>query len=545
MASAAAPESYAFAPNERPLFPGSPYAPSHPFWRRVGYALIALLTGITSNLVNSMVTVNLPNLAGSMGLFVAQVAWLPAVYVAFNASANLTLIRARIQFGIPQVMHFLLLLYAAAVLYQLVLPSFPAALVTRAMCGMTMAALSTMTLYNLLQVFSAPTRPLALLIGISLPQLGLPLARLVPVEALALDGWRGLHLIELGLIFAVMASSIALPIPPSDRSKAFEPFDAITVALVVPAFLLIAGVLGVGRYLWWTDTPWLGWALVVAIPLIAAAIIFEHFRARPLIQTRWIGTVDLMRFAIIAFVVRVALAEQTYGSVGLLTLGGLINDQLHLLFVFVALAMVAGIAAAALTLKPERIPTQIMVASLCIAAGAWMDTDASNLTRPHELYVSQMLIAFGTTLFIGPSLLFGFIRVLQRGPDHLVTFIVLFSSTQNIGGLAGSALLGSWQYERVRYYATLLAQHLDAGDPIVADRLRAGAAAVSGAIVDPAQRVAQGGALLAQAMTREANILAFADVFRFVTWIALANAAYLAIRIFVVSRLRAQSKAPA
>jgi hypothetical protein len=543
MTSAAASESYAFAPSERPLFPGSPYSPSHPFWHRVGYALIAVLTGITSNLVNSMVTVNLPNLAGSMGLYVAQVAWLPAVYVAFNATANLTLIRARIQFGIPQVMHFLLILYGAAVVYQLFLPSFPAALVTRAMCGMTMAALSTMTLYNLLQVFSAPTRPLALLIGISLPQLGLPLARLVPVEALALDGWRGLHLIELGLILAVMASSIALPIPPSDRSKAFEPFDAVTVGLLVPAFLLVGGVLGVGRYLWWTDTPWLGWALVVAVPLICAAILFEHFRARPLIQTRWVGTVDLMRFALIAFVVRIALAEQTYGSVGLLTLGGLINDQLHLLFVLVALAMIAGIVAAALTLKPERIPTQIMVASLCIALGAWMDTDVTNLTRPPQLIASQMLIAFGTTLFIGPSLLFGFIRVLQRGPDHLVTFIVLFSSTQNIGGLAGSALLGSWQFDRVRYYSTLLAQHLDAGDPIVADRLRAGAAAISGVIVDPAQRVAQGGALLAQAMMREANILAFADVFRAVAGIALANALYLAIRIFVINRLKAQNRA--
>jgi hypothetical protein len=543
MASAAAPESYAFAPNERPLFPGSPYSPSHPGWRRVGYALIAVLTGVTSNIVNSMVTVNLPNLAGSMGLYVTQVAWLPAVYVAFNATANLTLVRARIQFGIPQVMLFLLTLYAASVVYQLIWPSYPAALVTRAMCGMAMAALSTITIYNLLQVFSLPTRPLALLIGISLPQLGLPLARMIPVEALALDGWRGLHLIELGLILAVMACTIALPIPPSDRSKAFEPFDAITIGLLVPAFLLIGGVLGVGRYLWWTDTPWLGWALAVSVPLIGAAIIFEHYRARPLIQTRWIGTVDMMRFALIAFVVRVALAEQTYGSVGLLTLGGLINDQLHLLFAFVALAMVAGGVVAALTLKPERIPLQIMAASLCIALGAWLDTDVSNLTRPPELYASQMLIAFGTTLFMGPSLLFGFIRVIQRGPDHLVSFVVLFSATQNIGGLAGSALLGSWQFDRVRYYSTMLAQHLDAGDPIVADRLRAGAAAVSGVIVDPAQRVAQGGALLAQAMTREANILAFADVFRAVAGIALANAIYLAIRIFVVNRLRVQNKA--
>ena len=140
-------------------------------------------------------------------------------------------------------------------------------------------------------------------------------------------------------------------------------------------------------------------------------------------------------------------------------------------------------------------------------------------------------------------MLFGFIRVIQRGPDYLVSFIVLFSATQNVGGLAGSALLGTWQVERVHYYQTLLSQHLDAGDPIVADRLRAGAGVVAGAISDPAQRISQGGALLGQAWVREANILAFADVFRFVTAIALANAALLVFIIILRKRREARAKA--
>lgn len=51
---------------------------------------IALLAGITSNIVNSMVTMNLPSLAGSMGLYVAEVARHPGIYVSFNATANLS-----------------------------------------------------------------------------------------------------------------------------------------------------------------------------------------------------------------------------------------------------------------------------------------------------------------------------------------------------------------------------------------------------------------------------------------------------------------------
>jgi hypothetical protein len=290
-------------------------------------------------------------------------------------------------------------------------------------------------------------------------------------------------------------------------------------------------VLAVGRYVWWTEAPWVGLALAGAVPLLIAALLVEHFRTRPLIQTRWIGTAEMLRFALVAFVVRVALAEQSYGSVGLLTFGGLNNDQLHLLFGIVFVAMVLGIAAAALTIRPDRIPAQVLVASLIIAFGAWLDTDVTNLTRPPQLFLSQALIAFGTTLFIGPALLYGFVRVIQRGPDHLVTFIVMFSATQNVGGLAGSALLGSWQTMRVRHHSALLADRLSGADPIVVERIQAGAGALAGVVVDPLQRSAQGAGLLAQAMLREANILAFADVFRLVMAIALANAAFLAVLI--------------
>ena len=37
---------YEFAPEERPLFPGSPYSPHHPTLRRVGYGLVAVLMAL-------------------------------------------------------------------------------------------------------------------------------------------------------------------------------------------------------------------------------------------------------------------------------------------------------------------------------------------------------------------------------------------------------------------------------------------------------------------------------------------------------------------
>lgn len=537
----AAVDPYPFAPHERPTFPGSPFTPSHPAKRRVGYAAIALAAGLASTFNNGLVNVNVANISGGLGLYSFEASLLPAIYVAFNASANLMLVKGRAQFGIPAITQGLLVVYAAMALFQFIAPGVTTAALTRAACGMAAAALITYSIYNWMQVLPLKARPLAMVLGIGIPQLGLPLARLVPVEMLGLGQWQALRLIELGIALALIAASTALPLPPSEKSKAFEPLDYITYSLVLVALLLLCCVLGEGRLLWWTDTPWLGQALAISLVLFCSAFLIEYGRPRPLLQLGWIGSVDILRFAAVALLVRLALAEQTYGAVGLLTSGGLNNDQLHTLFAIVAGAMLLGTVAAAATLSEKRLPWQVMTATLIIAAGAWIDTDATNVTRPPQLYLSQALIAFGTTLFIGPALLYGFLRMFQRGGDHLVSFVVLFSTTQNLGGLAGSALLGSYQVIAARGHALALSEHVLPADPQVAQRLAGGAASLSGFIGDPTLLGGQGSGLLGQALTREANILAYNDVFRLVAMLALATAVYVAY-LLILRALRTGTK---
>jgi MFS family permease len=441
---------------------------------------------------------------------VAAVTVLPAIYVAMNASGNLSLVKARIHWGIPAVTQGVLAVYALAALVQLAFPTFASAVVARAASGLTAAALITVTIYYLFQVFPPKLRPVALVVGIGLTQLGVPFARLFPVEMLAQYHWRNLHLIELAIPLAALATLLAFPLPPSDKGKAFEPLDFLTIGLLVPAMLLISIVLSVGRVYWWTDAPWLGWTLAASVPLLTAAILIEGGRSKPLLYLEWMGSAGILRFAAVALLVRIGLAEQTYGSVGLLASSGLNNEQLRTLFVIVAGAMFLGIATAALTLSPKRVRQQVIVAALIIACGAWLDSHATNQTRPQELYLSQALLGFGTTLFIGPALAFGFLRMLERGPAYFISLVVLFSSTQNIGSLAGSALLGSYQVSATRAHLSALTEHLIAADPQVAARLQA-----------------QGSAALAQSAAREAAVLAFNDVFRFVALLAVATALFV------------------
>jgi hypothetical protein len=522
---------YVFRSDEQPTFPGSPFAPALPLSRRLGYGAVGVLVGASSSLGNGLVNVNTTNLPGALGTYLVQATLLPAIYVAANASANLMLIKGRIQYGIPAITHGLLIAYACAGLLQFLFPGYSGALLIRFVSGLTAAGLTTLTLYYFIQAFPRRLRPLSLVVGIGTTQLGLPIARLIPVEMLTLDHGRGLHLMEIGLALTILTAIAAVPLPPSICSRAFKPLDFLTYALFLPAMLLLCSVLGLGRLLWWTDTPWLGAALAGSVALFAAVALLEHLRPDPLFQLKWIGSYDILRFAAVALVVRLALAEQTYGAVGLLTAGGLTNDQLHLLFAIVLAAMVMGIVTAALTVSESRLRYQVMIAALIIALGAWLDTDATNVTRPPQLYLSQALIGFGTTLFIGPALVFGFLRMIRKGPDHLVSFIVLFNTTQNVGGLAGSALLGTYQVMATRAHAGSLSERLTSADPQVVARIQSGAASLTGALADPAQQAAQGAALLGQALNREATVLAFGDVFRFVTAIALSAALYLAVRL--------------
>lgn len=502
--------NYRFGPSEQPLFPGSPYSPSHHPARRGGYIVALVLVGLAAQLGHSLVLVNFASIAGSLGEGPASGSWLLSIYVAVNATANLLLVRSRMEFGIPKVAQGLLALHVAVTLLQLAMPSFEMALVVRAVSGAVSASLVTMTIYFALQIVRPQHRAQAILIGVSITQLATPLARLVPVDLLTIASWQGLHMFDLAITLVTICALAAMRLPPSIREKAFEPLDFVTFALVMPGMILFCGAIGAGRYLWWTDTAWLGWSLSAALALFVAAFAIEHNRARPMLLTDWIGSKDIMRFAVIALLVRFSLAEQTYGAVGLLTLGGLNNDQLHTLFLIVFLASLAGALVALWSFSPARVLAQIMAAAFVIAIGAWLDTGSNNLTRPMQLYMSQALIGFGACLFIGPSLLYGFGRVLQLGPNYLISFLVVFSVSQNVGGLLGASLLGTYQVASARDHAMALSEHVVASNPQVAARL-----------------ALQGPAALNGALQREANLLAFNDVFFLVACLAAAIGLYM------------------
>jgi hypothetical protein len=210
----------------------------------------------------------------------------------------------------------------------------------------------------------------------------------------------------------------------------------------------------------------------------------------------------------------------------------MLNDQMVTLNLIVLAASIAGIAVAVLTFRPENVARPLTIAVILIAIGSFMDADTTNLTRPGNFYLSQAIIGFASLLFMAQAMVIGISRTLLAGTKHFISFIVLFSLSQSLGGLVGSALLGTFQVIREKYHSAELVQSIVMSDPQVAARIGAGARSVGGVIGDPALRNAEGAALLARTVTREANILAYNDVFLLIGVLAVATVVWsYAIRL--------------
>ncbi|RMT53817.1 major facilitator transporter [Pseudomonas syringae pv. cerasicola] len=510
--------------------PGSPSTPLHSDARRWAFALVGVIVALTGGLGNALVVANLPYLQGALGATSQDIAWLPAAYIMTNVSMNLLLVKFRQQFGLRAFTELFLVLYALVTLAHLFVNDIDSAIAVRAAHGMVGAALSTLGLYYMIQAFPQKWRLKALVLGLGTAQLATPLARLVSEDLLQIAQWRGLYLFELGMALLSLGCVLLLKLPPADRFKAFEKLDFLTFGLLAGGFALLCAVLSLGRIEWWLEAQWIGLASAASIVLICAGLAIEHNRSNPLLITRWLGSGAILRLGLAVILFRVVLSEQSVGAVGFLQALNMGSQQLHTLYMVMLLGSVAGLAVSALTINPAHLIKPLLISLAMMAVGAWMDSHSTNLTRQSNMYLSQFLLAFGGTFFLSPTLVLGISGVLAN-PRNMVSFSVLFGITQNIGGLIGSAALGTFQIVREKFHSSYIVEHLTLIDPLVQARLQSYSASYSSVIADPSLRNTQGMRAMATAATREANVLAYNDVFMLIALIAVLTMIWISARV--------------
>jgi len=392
-APAAAGGAYVFKPHERPIMPGSPASPDHPVGRKIGYFVIGLYLAIVGGFQNGLLIANLTVLQGHLDLTPADAGWVTVSYNMTNACMSILLYKSRQQFGIQRFVRATMIALLIANFVQLFDAGYRMELIARGVSGIAASGLSTLAAFYMMQGLPAKMRIAGFLLGIGLGQVAIPLARAISPLLLADGDIGNLFVLQFALSLVAVGAVNILQLPPGETIRSFEKLDLITFPILAVGVGLLCAFMVQGRIIWWS-TPWLGGALAASVVLIGTAFLIEHYRRNPMLHTRWIGSRNLIKFALTGALVRVLTSEQNFGASGLLSATGLVNDQLVTYYAVLSFATLMGAVLSIARLDPTDLRRPILVALAVITVGAFLDTHSGLRTGPVNLYFSQGAIAF-------------------------------------------------------------------------------------------------------------------------------------------------------
>ncbi|MBZ9657055.1 MFS transporter [Phyllobacterium lublinensis] len=488
----------------------------------IAYVAASTLLSMTQGLGMNLIATNIPQIQGYLGATNIEATWLVAAYMAPNVSLSIALIKIRNQYGLRNFAELSIALFVLVSLLHLFVTDLHSAIMIRFVSGIAAAPLSSLAFLYMLEAFS-PARKMTIGICLVLTNISLasPLARLLSPTLLDIGQWQGLYMFEIALALIALGVIYVLPLTPVPRAKVIEKLDIVSYLLIAVGFGCTAVVLVTGRLYWWREAPWLGILLAIAIVTVTTAVVIELNREKPLLDIRWLASREIVHFAGTILLFRLAVSEQSAVANNFFQSVGLQNDQISLLYIISMLAMVAACFCCAAVMKPERVPAIHAAALIFLIVGSYMDSQSTNLTRPINMYVSQAFIAAATALFLPPAMSVGLMSALKRGPNYILSFIMVFLSTQSLGGLLGQAAFGTFITIREKFHSNIIAEHIAMSDPLVAQRAAQLANAYGRVIADKTLLSAEGTAFLSQQVTREANILAYNDAFLLIAVMSL------------------------
>jgi MFS family permease len=531
-------------PQAPPSAPVAAPAPM-PLPRAAVYVLTSLLLALTQGLGLNLLSANLPQIQGSFGATTNESMWLVAAYLAPNVSLSVILVKIRNQYGLRPFAELGILAFVLITLLHLFVTDLTSAIMVRFFSGIVASPMSSLAFLYMLEPFPPDKKMNAgLTLALTNLSLGAPVARLVGPALLDIGQWHGLYMFEAALALMAFAGVYLLPLTAPPRVKTIHWLDVVSYLFIAIGFGLLAVGLTVGRFYWWLEAPWLGVMFACALAALTVAVVIELNRESPFLDFRWLASKEVLHMAGVLLLFRLVLTEQTSGAFGFFQYLGLQNDQMSTLtWIILASGLASGWICAAV-IKPGREPAIHVVALTFLAVGATMDSQATNLTRPSEMYVSQALIAAASSLFLPPAMAKGMLLALKKGPNYILSFFIVFLATQSIGGALGSAVIGSFVTWREKFHSNVLVEHITLTDPVVAQRASQLAGVYGRVLTDKTLLNAEGLALLSQQATKEAYVLAYNDVFLIIAILSAFGLAALAVHTCVAALRRRLSPAP-
>ncbi|PJE27676.1 hypothetical protein SAMN06297129_0369 [Pseudooceanicola antarcticus] len=519
----------------------------HPPLRIAAFLFAGALIAISQSLGQGFLLANSGQIAGEIGATQTQAIWLTVAYMAPRASLPVLLIKIRTQYGLRRFAEVGILAYVVTALLGFFISDLQSAIAMELLAGIAAAPLSSLAFLYMLETLPTKAKLSVGLCGaLTLIMLGSSLARVISPPLWELGGWQALKFFDLGMILLALPFILYLPLGHQPREKVISGKDLLSYALIAAGFAGITAVFAWGTVHWWAQTPWLGLVLAGSLAVLTLAAVIELGREAPLLDIRWLASPQILHLTAVLLLFRIVLSEQSTGAPGLFQSLGMGAWQLRGLFAVIVAASLAGGVACALAIGPKTVPLIHALALALIATGAFLDSQSTVLTRPADLYLSQGMIAFAGAIFLPSAMAIGLMLALQKGPQYLLSFIIVFLSTQSLGGIIGSGLFRSFIRLRASHHGAALKEQLLAGDPAVTQLIAGLSRGLSTQTTDAGAMQAGAVQLIGSELTSQATVLAYNDAFLLLGAVATAALLLLLIHLAWLIRSRATgAEAPA
>ncbi|MBT9383942.1 MFS transporter [Pseudooceanicola sp. CBS1P-1] len=495
----------------------------HP-WYMVGlFVFASMLMGLSLSLAQGFLSANTRQIAGDLGIAQTQATWLLVAYMIPRASLTLLLFKLRAQYGLRPFAMVGITAYSIAMCLSFFVNDFHSAVAVQFLSGICGAPLGSLAFLYMLECLP-PQKKLSfgLPMALTFIMVGMYLARVISPPLWDLGGWQAIKCFQFGLVLLALPFIMKLPLAHAPRMKVIHTMDLVSYCLIAVGFGGILAAFAWATTDWWTSTTWLGWTLAVAGACLTVAVVIELNRKSPLMDIRWMLSPEILHLTGVLLIFRIVLSEQSTGAPYLFTSLGLGNWQIQPLFMVIVLAYLAAGLLLSVTLTIPRVPYIHILALSLIMVGAWMDSHSTVQTRPEQMYLSQGMIAFAGAIFLPSTMAKGLVLALAKGPAYLLSFIVIFLSTQSLGGIIGSGLFRTFIRVRTAFHNGVLKDGLMAGDTSVTAQITTMVKAYSTTITDPLLRKAEAAAALASSANTQATVLAYNDAFLLTSMIAAA-----------------------
>jgi DHA2 family multidrug resistance protein len=518
----------------RQISPEPEWRPRHNPWL---IAFSVMLGTFMEVLDTSVANVALPHIAGSLSATPEEATWVLTSYLVSNAIILPTAAWLGGVFGRKRFLLTCILLFTAASMFCGVAPRLDVLILARILQGLGGGALQPIAQAILLESFPPARR------GAAMAAYGMGVV-VAPILGPTLGGWitetytwRWIFYINLpvGALAFLMVQTFVED-PPYITNRRPGRIDYIGFALMAIGLATLQIMLDKGQEDDWFAAPWVRWFAVIAAVSLFAFVVRELWTEHPIVDLRILKN---RNFAV--------------GTVLITVLGIVLYSTIAMLPLFLQTLMGYSALMSGLTMTPRGMGalfSNIVVGRLIglidsrifIALGLCLLATSGFLFSHMNLLIGMPNVVWPNVLNgVGTAMVFVTLATTTMGRlknEQLGNAAGIFNLMRNIGGSIGIAAVATFLARWTQVRQAILVSHLTPYDPAYQRWLSTARSALRprvGALAADAKAVG----LLGNALGQQARLLAFMDIFRVTSILAL-----LAVPLVLLFKKTPTRKAP-